>query len=178
MQSGGSDASIFNSLHSPSRTMEQDVDNIRLFINLFTESLWRQLHQHHWLHIKVDCDGNGKAATLCSTMPLFSYIFHTWWSDDLAKKTKIVAMLKDCAVFLVSWLTRCCRVGETEEVWWQRGCLNWVTSLWVYSSYLRAYMYIYIYLYIYIPRTQMSCFLGVDLPFYGSNLPKYGSFGF
>ena len=28
------------------------------------------------------------------------------------------------------------------------------------------------------PRTQLTCFLGVDLPFYGSNLPKYGSFGF
>ena len=36
--------------------LQQDVDNIRLFVNLFTESLWLQLHQHHWLHIKVDCD--------------------------------------------------------------------------------------------------------------------------
>ena len=27
------------------------------------------------------------------------------------------------------------------------------------------------------PRTQLTSFLGVDLPFHGSNLPKYGSFG-
>ena len=28
------------------------------------------------------------------------------------------------------------------------------------------------------PRTQVTFSSGVDLPFYGSNLPKYGSFGF
>ena len=37
------------------------------------------------------------------------------------------------------------------------------------------------HMYTYLPRTQQTsffCFSGVDLPFHGSNLPKYESFGF
>ena len=30
---------------------------------------------------------------------------------------------------------------------------------------------------VYLPRTQLTFFWGVDLPFYGANLPKYGAFG-
>ncbi len=41
------------------------------------------------------------------------------------------------------------------------------------------YVCIYIYIQSYIPRTHLTCFFGGwPAPFYGSNLPKYGSCGF